>query len=91
LLLREVLGKQEVGVRDVGDDPYRLSRNPIYLAMTLLYGGIAIAVDSAWPLALLPPLLAVMRYGVIAREERYLDRKFGPQYRRYRDTTRRWL
>mgnify|MGYP000559681428 CR=1 FL=1 len=71
--------------------PYRYSRNPIYLALSLLYAGIGIAADSPWILALLVPLLVVLHYGVIIREERYLERKFPDAYRRYRSTTRRWL
>jgi len=71
--------------------PYRYSRNPIYLALSLLYAGIGIAADSPWVLALLVPLLVVLHYGVIAREERYLERKFADAYRRYKSTTRRWL
>ncbi len=71
--------------------PYRYSRNPIYLALSLLYAGIAIAADSPWILALLAPLLIVMHYGVINREERYLERKFADDYRRYRSSVRRWL
>ncbi len=71
--------------------PYRYSRNPIYLALGLLYAGIGIAADSPWTLALLVPALVVMHYGVIIREERYLERKFADAYRRYKSTTRRWL
>jgi protein-S-isoprenylcysteine O-methyltransferase Ste14 len=71
--------------------PYRYTRNPIYLALALLYAGISIAADSPWTLALLVPLLIVMHYGVITREERYLERKFGDAYRRYRSSVRRWL
>ncbi|MCH7635332.1 MAG: isoprenylcysteine carboxylmethyltransferase family protein, partial [Proteobacteria bacterium] len=67
------------------------SRNPMYLALSLLYAGIGIAADGPWTLALLVPLLLVMHYGVIIREERYLERKFGDDYRRYKSTTRRWL
>lgn len=70
---------------------YRFSRNPIYVGLTLLYSGIAFAVDSAWPLLLLLPLLLLMRYGVIAREERYLEAKFGEAYRAYKARVRRWL
>ena len=53
--------------------------------------GHGIAADGPWTLALLVPLLIVLHYGVIIREERYLERKFGDDYRRYRSTVRRWL
>jgi protein-S-isoprenylcysteine O-methyltransferase Ste14 len=71
--------------------PYRYSRNPIYLALTAIYLAMAIAYGSLWPLVLLVPLLIVMRYGVIGREERYLEAKFGDAYRAYRSSVRRWL
>ena len=70
---------------------YARTRNPIYLAMLAIYTGIALGVDSAWLLALVIPLALVLRYGVIAREERYLEAKFGEPYRAYRATVRRWL
>ncbi len=71
--------------------PYRFSRNPLYLALTLAYLGAGAAVNSAWPVLLLPALLFVMQWGVIAREERYLERRFGNAYRRYQARVRRWL
>lgn len=71
--------------------PYRFSRNPIYIALSLVHLGIAVAADSAWMVAMLVPALGVVRYGVIAREERYLEAKFGDDYRRYLATVRRWL
>ena len=70
---------------------YAFTRNPMYLGMTLLYLAVAIAADSVVTLALVVPLLAVIRYGVIAREERYLVAKFGDDYRRYTAVVRRWL
>jgi protein-S-isoprenylcysteine O-methyltransferase Ste14 len=75
----------------VTDGPYRFSRNPIYLADAILYAGLALAFRSAAALALLPVVLAVVRYGVIGREERYLDRTFGDAYRSYKARVRRWL
>jgi len=75
----------------VTDGPYRYSRNPIYVALVLAYTGIAIAIDSAWVLGLVAPILVVLRYGVIAREERYLERKFGAAYVAYKSGVRRWL
>lgn len=71
--------------------PYRLSRNPLYVALALAYAGISVAVDSAWMLALILPFLLVIRYGVVAREERYLERKFGQAYLDYKAKVRRWL
>ena len=71
--------------------PYRFSRNPSYVSLTMLYLGIAIAADSVWVLAGLIPTLVVMHYGVILREEQYLENKFGEEYLRYKNTVRRWL
>lgn len=71
--------------------PFRLSRNPLYVSLTLCYLGIAIAAQSVWALALLPVVLAVMHYGVIHREERYLEGRFGAEYARYRARVRRWM
>jgi protein-S-isoprenylcysteine O-methyltransferase Ste14 len=71
--------------------PYRHSRNPIYTAMGIAFLGIALAADSVWLFALLIPVMVVLRYGVIAREEAYLARKFGEEYRRYTTSVRRWL
>lgn len=75
----------------VSDGLYGLSRNPIYVALTLVYLGIGVAIDSAWILALVVPILIVMRHGVIAREERYLERKFGAEYLDYKASVRRWV
>ncbi|MGH6959023.1 MAG: methyltransferase family protein [Dongiaceae bacterium] len=75
----------------VTDGPYRYSRNPLYIALFLLYAGIGVAADNPWLLALVLPLFLVMRYGVIAREERYLERKFGEAYLGYKARVRRWL
>ncbi len=75
----------------VTDGVYRRTRNPIYLGMALAYVGLALALDSVVALVLLAPLLALLQIGVVAREERYLERKFGDDYRRYRASVRRWL
>ena len=75
----------------VAAGPYRYTRNPIYVGMTLLYGGISALANALLPILLLPAVLAVMRRGVIEREERYLERKFGDEYLRYKRRVRRWL
>lgn len=71
--------------------PFQFSRNPIYVAMTGLYVGLDFMVNSAWPLILLGPLLLLMDWGVIRREERYLSGKFGDVYMAYKSRVRRWL
>jgi protein-S-isoprenylcysteine O-methyltransferase Ste14 len=71
--------------------PYRFTRNPIYLGMFLGHAGLAIALDSFWLLATLVAFALVIRYGVVAREEAYLERRFGDVYRRYRARVRRWV
>jgi len=71
--------------------PYRFTRNPIYLGMFLGLVGLAIAFDSLWLLVMLVPFTLAIRYGVVAREEAYLERKFGDAYRQYRARVRRWL
>lgn len=75
----------------VTEGPFRYSRNPIYVALTLLYLGMAFLGNALWILLLVVPVLPVIRYGVIAREEAYLTRKFGDTYRRYTVQVRRWL
>ncbi len=71
--------------------PYRYSRNPLYISLFLAYAGIGIVADNLWILALGVPLFLIMRYGVVAREERYLERKFGQAYLDYKASVRRWL
>ena len=75
----------------VTSGPFRFTRNPIYLAMGVGMAGIALAVNSLALLVMIVPWAVVMRYGVIAREERYLEGKFGDDYRAYCRRVRRWL
>lgn len=75
----------------VTDGAFRYSRNPMYLSMTLLYVGIAFLVNSLWILLVVLPLIVVIQSGVVEREERYLERKFGEEYLRYKANVRRWI
>ncbi len=75
----------------VTEGPFRVSRNPFYLSLTLLYVGIALCTNALWPLLFLLPLLIVIQRGVIEREEQYLELKFGEDYRRYKARVRRWI
>jgi protein-S-isoprenylcysteine O-methyltransferase Ste14 len=71
--------------------PYRLTRNPAYLGMTLVYIAIALLADALWVLVPLPAVLLIIDRMVIAREERYLARKFGQEYLDYKGRVRRWI
>jgi protein-S-isoprenylcysteine O-methyltransferase Ste14 len=71
--------------------PYRFSRNPIYLAFSLLQLGIAIWVGSWWLVATLAAAIALIHYVVVPREEQYLEARFGAAYREYKASVRRWL
>jgi protein-S-isoprenylcysteine O-methyltransferase Ste14 len=75
----------------VESGPYRFTRNPIYVSMFLGLIGLAIAFDTLWLLVTLASFALVIRYGVVAREEVYLERKFGDVYRAYRSRVRRWV
>jgi protein-S-isoprenylcysteine O-methyltransferase Ste14 len=70
---------------------YRLSRNPGYLGMALAYAGIIVIAGALWGIVPLIVVLALIDRGVIVREERFLERKFGEEYLRYTRRTRRWL
>lgn len=75
----------------VTSGPYVYTRNPIYTAMFIGLIGLAVAFDTLWILATLLPFYLVIRYGVVAREEAHLERKFGDVYRSYKTRVRRWL
>ncbi len=71
--------------------PYRFSRNPIYLAFSLLQLGIAIWVGSWWLVATLAAAIAIIHYVVVPKEERYLEARFAAEYRDYKASVRRWF
>ena len=70
---------------------YRWTRNPMYLGMVLLYAGVAVLFDSLLALLLLAPVIVIIRMYVISREEAYLERTFGDEYRAYKARVRRWI
>jgi len=75
----------------VSDGAFRYSRNPMYLSLTLLYLGIASLVNALWLFLLVLPVVTLIQWGVIEREERYLERKFGQVYLLYKGQVRRWV
>ncbi|MEO8585110.1 MAG: isoprenylcysteine carboxylmethyltransferase family protein [Acidobacteriota bacterium] len=71
--------------------PYRFSRNPMYVGLSIGMAGFALVANTPWLLAVLPPVWLALRRLVVDREEAYLDRKFGEKYGAYKARTRRWV
>ena len=71
--------------------PFRYTRNPSYLALAIIYAGIATLRNSLWAVLLLPLVVYVIQREVIGREERYLERAFGEEYLAYKARVRRWV
>ena len=75
----------------VNAGPYRFSRNPMYVAMAGLLAGIGVLLGSYVFAAGVVVFLLVIHFGVVLREERYLDAELGEPYRQYKRSVRRWL
>jgi len=75
----------------VFDGPYRFTRNPMYVGMTLLTFGLGAAADTLWTLPLALCALALVHVTAVRPEERYLEAKFGDPYLQYKARVRRYL
>lgn len=75
----------------VTSGPYRFTRNPMYVGMTIAYVGAALLIASAWPFIALIAVLVIILRTVILREERYLASAFGSEYTEYCGRVRRWI
>jgi protein-S-isoprenylcysteine O-methyltransferase Ste14 len=73
------------------DGPYRFTRNPMYLGVSLVQLGLGIALGNAWIVLLLIPAVVLIHYRAILPEERYLERKFGDEYASFKVSVRRWI
>lgn len=71
--------------------PYRVTRNPMYVSLTLLYISLGFLLGIAWALIILPAVIFIINIYVIRREELYLESKYGEQYRAYKKQVGRWL
>jgi protein-S-isoprenylcysteine O-methyltransferase Ste14 len=76
--------------RLITEGPFRYTRNPGYLAMAIIYAGVATLRNALWAILLLPLVLYVTQREVIGRDERYLERTFGEEYLAYKASVRRW-
>lgn len=75
----------------ITDGLFRFSRNPIYVGMTILLIGVAIALGSASPWFFVPVFVVIIDVLVIRMEERMLAKTFGEAYAIYQSHVRRWL
>ena len=71
--------------------PYRFTRNPLYIALTLLQITVAVWFNNAWVLVLVIASVIIITQYAIKREERYLEKLFGQEYLDYKQRVRRWL
>ena len=75
----------------VARGPFGLTRNPLYLALTTMLLVMALLANSGWFYLSVPLLFATLHFGVVLREERYLEGKFGDEYSSYKNRVRRWF
>ena len=75
----------------VANGPFAFSRNPLYVGLAIAFLGITLALDSWWGFIVLVPVIVLMHFGVVLREERYLAGKFGDAYRDYCTRVRRYF
>lgn len=71
--------------------PFRFTRNPLYLGLTVFYAGLMLVFELTWGLLLLPIVVWLITVWVIVPEERYLEQKFGMEYKNYKSRVRRWI
>jgi protein-S-isoprenylcysteine O-methyltransferase Ste14 len=71
--------------------PYRFTRNPLYLSLCMLHSGMALWLNDWVTLSLVLPLFAILHFGVVLREEAYLERKFGEEYLGFKRRVHRWI
>jgi protein-S-isoprenylcysteine O-methyltransferase Ste14 len=88
---RTAILPMRAAARLVTTGPYRYSRNPMYVGMTVAYIGVVILTNITWPLVFLPVVLMALTFLVIRREERYLRGAFDSEYREYSSRVRRWF
>ena len=81
----------ESGLVPGGRSPYIYTRNPGYLALTLVYLALGFLFSSVWVGVLLAPTLLVLNVSIVRKEEEHLERQFGGQYLAYKVRVRRWL
>jgi len=69
---------------------YELTRNPLYTGGAAVMIGIAFIFALDWLVLLMAPALLILHFGVVHREEEYLEQKFGDSYREYKASVPRY-
>jgi protein-S-isoprenylcysteine O-methyltransferase Ste14 len=75
----------------VFEGTYRITRNPMYLSMLMIYAGISTFLQNPWFILFLPILAWLFTSWVIIPEEKYLEQKFGQEYLSFKSRVRRWI
>jgi protein-S-isoprenylcysteine O-methyltransferase Ste14 len=75
----------------VTSGPFRISRNPLYVALVIALASFSLILDSLWPLLLTPLLVVALDRLVITGEERMLRATFGREWETYASSVRRWM
>jgi protein-S-isoprenylcysteine O-methyltransferase Ste14 len=75
----------------VTSGPFRFTRNPLYVGIMGLFVGVSLLIDTWWGIVVLIPVSLIIHFGVVLREETYLERKFGDSYLSYKAAVRRYL
>ncbi len=88
---KAALGYTQSTTKLIVDGPFGFTRNPLYLSLLLATGGIAIFANSMWYLIALLPLFLILNFGVVPREEKYLENRFGEEYVQYKKRVSRWI
>jgi protein-S-isoprenylcysteine O-methyltransferase Ste14 len=88
---RTALDYSQPTTKLIVDGPFGFTRNPLYLSLLLVTGGIAIFANSMWYLVALLLLFLILNFWVVPREERYLENSFGEEYARYKKKVSRWI
>ena len=73
------------------EGPFRVSRNPLYVALLVIYLGVGLLTANLWWLMLFPLLVLLLQFGIVRHEEVLLQKRFGADYSRYCKKVRRWL
>jgi len=83
--------KPEKSASLVNSGVYRFSRNPMYLALLLVLLALGVFLSNVNALVIAALFVPYMNRFQIVPEERAMDKLFGPEFREYCSSVRRWI